>query len=182
MPPPGRILVVAYSRSGHTRKLGERIARELGADFEPIEEKVDRAGAWGFTRSAFEAMLRTPTFLKAPVKDPAAYDLVVVGTPVWSASVSTPVRTYLKQFKGHFTDVAFFVTHGGSGAERTFEQMARLTGRNPIESLAVTEVDLAKGDDAEKARGFVQALGVGLHSTVYQPSPPKRGARRGRPV
>jgi hypothetical protein len=26
--------------------------------------------------------------------DPNDYDLVLVGTPVWNASVSTPVRTY----------------------------------------------------------------------------------------
>src|SRR5262245_20444151 len=48
---PNKVLVTYYSRSGHTRRLAERIAQVLGADLEPIVDQRPRAGLLGYLRS-----------------------------------------------------------------------------------------------------------------------------------
>ena len=132
-------LVVFYSRTGFTKQVAEALARELGADVEQLVDTRSRAGLLGYLRSGFEAALHKLTELKPLSKDPAAYALVVVGTPVWNGSVSSPVRTFLTHHKGKLKRVAFFCTYGGSGNERTFCQMAGACGQPPVATMAVRD-------------------------------------------
>lgn len=45
--------------------------------------------------------------------DPSNYDLLIIGTPIWSSNLSAPVRTYITQNRGKFHNLAFFITAGG---------------------------------------------------------------------
>ncbi|WP_232450506.1 flavodoxin family protein [Burkholderia ubonensis] len=87
-----KILVVFYSRTGTTRRAGAALATMLHADVEEIVETHSRIGPFGFLRSLVEAINRKPAEIAASKRDPSAYDLVVIGTPVWAGSVSSPVR------------------------------------------------------------------------------------------
>jgi multimeric flavodoxin WrbA len=51
-------------------------------------------------RCAFDGVLGRKAALCAVLNDGADYDLVIVGTPVWGRSVSTPVHTYLERTRG----------------------------------------------------------------------------------
>lgn len=139
-----KVLVVFYSRSGTTRRAAEAIARLLGGDLEEIYDTRNRQGLLGYLRCGFEAMLgRTPR-LEGPRREPSAYDLVVIGTPVWVSSVSSPVRTYLAQEKGRFKQVAFFVTQGGGYNRQVFRQMAELVGKQPVGTFAIRELHVER--------------------------------------
>ena len=96
-----RTLVVFYSRSGNTRRVAHRIAAALAAEVEEIEDLDDRSGILGYLRSGHEASARRPARIAPITRDLAAFDLVVIGTPVWRASVSSPVRTFLEAHAGH---------------------------------------------------------------------------------
>ncbi len=139
-----RALVVFYSRSGTTRALAGALARALGADLEEIRDKVDRAGALGFLRSALDATLGRAAVLEPQRHDPADYDLVLVGTPVWASTVSTPVRAYLENNRKRFRGVAFFATEGGRGAERALSAMAIIARKEPAATLALKERDVLR--------------------------------------
>ena len=117
-------LVVFYSRTGRTRKVAETIAAGLGADMEELREATDRIGLRGYLRSLFDATLSRWVPIDALGRDPSRYDLVVVGTPVWVASVSAPVRAFLASNARRLPRVAFFVTEGGRGERSVFRQMA----------------------------------------------------------
>ena len=90
-----KILVVYYSRSGITHKIAEALCEALTCDGEEIVEDGSRAGFFGYMRSLVEARQKRPSVIAAAKRDPSSYDLVVVGTPVWGWSVSSPVRAYL---------------------------------------------------------------------------------------
>ncbi len=90
-----RVLVVYYSRSGTTRKVAQCIAAALQCDSEEIVEGRSRSGILGYLRSVIEARRQTPARVALPVRDPSTYDVIVVGTPVWAWSVSSPVRAYM---------------------------------------------------------------------------------------
>lgn len=139
-----RILVVHFSRTGHTRQLAERIARALGADLEAIADRTPRGGMLGFVRSAYEAIRDRRPEIAPPLHDPAAYAMVVIGTPVWSRSASTPVLSYLERHREALRAIAFFCSSGSTGGEHAFERMARAAGRAPASTLAVLESELAE--------------------------------------
>lgn len=135
----GKALVVYYSRSGFTKLVAQALAQALGADLEQLRDRKNRAGWIGYLRSALDATFHRLTRLGPISSDPAAYDLVVVGTPVWNASVSSPVRTFLAQYGARFKNVAFFCTYGGSGSDRAFRQMAAVCGKAPLGTLAIRD-------------------------------------------
>jgi flavodoxin len=90
-------LVVYYSLTGHTRQIAEAIADAHDADLEVIEDTFNRDTGLGRFRSAIEGLLGLRSSITPPKHDPSEYDLVVVGTPVWAARLSSPVRAYLSQ-------------------------------------------------------------------------------------
>jgi flavodoxin len=151
------VLVVYYSRTGGTRQVAQTLADALGADVEEIVDTRERKGFWGYLRAGLGAMLAKPAAIQEPVRDPAAYRLVVVGTPVWSSSVSTPVLAYFKRRGQAIPRAAFFLTHGGSGAERVFRQMEALCGKRPVASLALRMIELPASRSNEKVEAFLAA-------------------------
>lgn len=152
------VLVVFYSRTGHTRRLARAIASATGADVEEIHDPTDRSGTLGYVRSGAEALTGVLAPIERPRRDPAAYDVVVVGGPVWATSVSSPVRTYLWFDREQLPAVAFFATLGGTGDARAFRQMKALVGRAPVATLAVREGRLRDGVPREDVARFVEAL------------------------
>src|SRR3990172_13104609 len=103
-----KILVAYYSRTGTTRKVAELIAQKLGAELEEIKDTVDRSGIKGYLLSGRDATLKRLTELYPIAKNPADYDLVLVGTPIWSWNVSAPIRTYVTQQKNNLKSIAYF--------------------------------------------------------------------------
>ena len=154
-----KALVVFYSRSGNTRALAQGIASVLGAETEEISDGIHRGGILGYLRSGTEASLsRCPRIARA-VHDPASFDLVVIGTPVWRLSLSSPVRTYLTEHAAALPRVAFFCTMGGFGSKRVFRQMTALAGRSPVATLVRTERQLATKDLPFVIEAFASRLG-----------------------
>jgi flavodoxin len=117
-----RILVVCYSRTGSTAHVAERLAQELSADLEQIEEATSRSGYAGYARSALEALAKgLPTIHFR--RDPRDYELVVLGTPVWTGTMCSPIRSYLSSQARNLKNPAFFAVMGGRGAEQTVREM-----------------------------------------------------------
>lgn len=153
-----RSLVIYYSRTGTTRKVVEALSQVLDCDIEEIVEAKSRMGLFGYLRSVVEARRERPAAIAAAKRDPSSYDLVVVGTPVWAWSVSSPVRAYLITMKARLPDVAFFCTLGGAGSARAFAQMQGLTGKAPRAQCVVTAKEVSSGRYRERVSAFAKAL------------------------
>lgn len=165
--PAARVLVVYFSRSGTTARLASMLAGALDADLEAIREsgagrKPARSGALGYLRSVVEAVRQRPAAIEPPVHDPAAYDVVIVGSPVWARSVSSPVRAWLVAHRASLKHVAFFCSLGGSGAANALDQMRALAGKPPVAHCEVTASDLHVGKDQRLIAEFAQRIGQRL--------------------
>jgi flavodoxin len=154
----GKTLVAYFSWTGHTRQIAEAIAGELGADIEAIGEARPRAGWFAYFRSAWEVLQNKVVPIKVLENDPSAYDLIVIGTPVWAGRMSTPVRSYVAQERHKFARIALFGTEGGANGERALAQIAQLCGKEPSARLLVTERDLKSGAYRQKVADFTKAL------------------------
>ncbi|WP_277182923.1 hypothetical protein [Caballeronia sp. BR00000012568055] len=133
---PG-ILVVCYSRTGTTRAVAVALAKCLHADFEEIIEPVDRSGVLGYVRSIVDALLSRKGLIKPMRYDPAQYDVVVIGTPVWAGTMSTPVRSWLCRNRRELRRVAFFCTEHRRGEATAFKDLEKLAGKTPVARCAL---------------------------------------------
>lgn len=165
-----KILVVYFSRTGHTRRLAIRLARELGAATAAITEPRSRRGLLGYQRSLYEATFRCEPEIDPLPRQPRDYDLVLIGTPVWGWQLASPVRSFAHRFARTIRRTAFFCTMGGSGDRRAFAELERVLGRRPEAVLALTEAELhSMLAPATKAKvaAFTRRL-VGADATMRQ--------------
>jgi flavodoxin len=153
-----RALIAYYSRTGNTKALAREIRVTLGGDLEEIVDRTNRRGILGYLRSGRDGWLNRRSKLAPTAVDPSAFDLVVIGTPVWSASLSSPVRTFLLDHAKTLPAVAFFCTMGGRGSDRVFQQMEAICGKPPIATLARTERQLAVSDLPDAVVAFASRL------------------------
>ena len=104
-------------------------------------------------------MFAKSSIIRTPALDPSAYDLVIVGTPVWFSSMSAPAKDYLERMHSHFRrNLAFFLVHGGTGARRVCLQMEEVSGKAPLEVLAIRDSDWQSGEHTARVAAFAQAL------------------------
>src|SRR6056297_2143757 len=103
-------LVTYFSHTGHTAALAHQIAMRLGATEDPILERGGRSGTWGTVTGAIGAALGLGSRIAAPGQDPAGFDLVVIGTPVWVASAAPAVNRWIDDHRRAIDKVAVFCT------------------------------------------------------------------------
>lgn len=137
-----KCLLVFYSRTGATRKVAEKIFNTLGCDIEEIKEAGSRKGILGFLKSGFEAYMKKLPKISKAEHDPSLYDVVVIGTPTWAGTMSSPVRAYISQYRTSFKKFAFFRT-GFSENKQIFKDMEALCGKTPIQTLSVLNKESA---------------------------------------
>ena len=159
LPDAAKILIVYFSRTGTTRKVAEALARAANADLEELQEARSRHGFWGYLRSGFEATSRRASSELLPLKhDPQRYDIVMIGSPTWSASLSSPVRAYLERERANLPDTGLFVTCRGREAEAVLAQMSALLAKPPLAKLTLREVDVKWSPAAQVGEFLEKAL------------------------
>ena len=151
-----RILVVCYSRTGHTRQVAEAIAQRCDADLECIKDRDDRMGLLGYLRSAAQALLHHKPWIQPTRRAPADYSLVIIGTPVWAGNIASPVRSYAQRHGGRCRRVAFFCTCGGAGAEKVLAELQQLCGQRPLATLALRQQQVEEGRIDTAVDAFVK--------------------------
>lgn len=152
------ILVTWFSRSGSTERLARALAARLGADAEPILASGSYAGAAGFLRGVWQSLRRRTPPLGSAV-DPAAYRLVVVGTPVWAGRPAAPVRSYLHRHGPRIRSLAAFCVSGsGAAYDAVFTDMEALSGRRPVATLSLAQRQVLGGAADAAVDGLVVRL------------------------
>jgi flavodoxin len=154
-----KALVVYYSRTGNTKKVGDELAEMLACDVEELVDMAGRAGPVGFLKSVREGSGRMMAKLEPLKHDPADYDMVIIGTPNWDANMCSPVRTYLTENRAKLRNVAFFLTQGPrGGAERAFAEMEAVANKKPKATLAISTILKVKSDAEEKIKKFAEEI------------------------
>jgi flavodoxin len=156
-----KVLVVYYSRTGNTKKVAEDIAGALNADIEQIIDKKDRSGMSGYFKAGKDAASGTQAEIEPIKNDPAKYDLVVMGTPIWAWTMTPAIRTYITNNKAAFKEIAIFTSSGGSRPEKTVERMETLAGKKAKAYIGFFDTEYKEKNKTkyeEKLQGFVAKL------------------------
>ena len=154
-----KTLIVFYSRTGCTRLVAQALAAQLGADLEELKELADRSGPKGYLLAGRDAMQNRPVVLLPTARQPADYELVILGTPVWAFTMCPAIRTWMLREAAHVQRTAFLCTQGGSGADRTMREMERLAGRPPVARLVLRDKDIKARACTDALAAFAAACG-----------------------
>jgi len=146
-------LVVYYSLTGNTAHIGKTVAEAMGADV--AELKLKRGlSRWGFVRylqAAKQALWKESPELLPMDKDPAAYDVLCIGTPVWAFSFAPPLRTFFETVKVSGKKIALFCSClccPGKTLERMKEELA---GNDLIGEIVFVKLLGDRENNGEKA-------------------------------
>ena len=93
-----KILTVYYSYSGNTRKIAEKIQREIGGDIAEIVTEKPYSGSYNDVVEQGQREVNDgykPTILPLS-RDAAEYDVIILGTPVWWYTYAPAVKTFLE--------------------------------------------------------------------------------------
>lgn len=132
----GKVLVVYYSATGHTKAVAEVIADETGADlFEvvPAELYTDEDLDWTESDSRVSIEHDNPDdraveLVADTVENWDEYDTVYIGAPIWWGIAAWPVDTFVKANDFTGKTVIPFVTASSSGLGQSGELLAEMAG------------------------------------------------------
>ncbi len=153
-----KILVVFFSRSGRTRRVAEMIARQAGADLEAIAPRQGYGGFFGFFRAGSQAVRRRTPAINRLQKNVTAYDLVVLGTPIWAGHISSPLRTAIVEQKDKIKRYAIFCTAGNAEPQSVLNDVQEAIGFTPVAVAVFTAREVSRGSLQEKLDKFVADL------------------------
>ena len=110
-----KILVVYYSLSGNTKDIAKRIKSQSGADLYSIELKSPLpTGLMAYYKIWKQYKDKQMPELKGQMPNFAEYDLIILGSPVWMYTVSTPMQSFLQQADFQNKPVAVYSTQGSN--------------------------------------------------------------------
>lgn len=153
-----KTLVAFYSRTGHTRSVAQRLASLLNADLEELKEQTDRTGMFGFLKGGRDALKKRPADLDPTQKNPADYDQVIIGSPVWAFTICPAVRAYLSAHAASIKRAAFFCTHGGGGPSKSYTEAEKLLGKPLSATLALQDKAVKRGECDPAITTFVGTI------------------------
>jgi flavodoxin len=153
----GNVLVVSYSLSGTTRIVADELVRLLAADSHEIVEARKRKGVVDYLLAGFESLAKgVPAIVDSC--EPSAYDMVVLGTPVWVGSMASPMRSFLLAHRREFKKVACFCTMSGRGANNTLREMKALTGSKNAPTFSALESNISNGSYLPRLETFAASV------------------------
>jgi flavodoxin len=149
-------LILFYSRTGTTKILAGKIEAMLSVDIEEIIDKKNRSGAIGYIMGGRDALKKFLTKIEPLKKDLTAYDLIIIGTPVWAGTMVPAVRTVITEQKANLKKLAFFTTQGGAKEQRVLGDLEALSGIKPEAKMFLTTKEVKNSGAEKKIIKFVQ--------------------------
>lgn len=162
-----KVLVVFHSSSGNTKRVAAAIAEALSADIEQIQPtrpfRVDIKGKglrnfMNMGRAALGGLSSRAASIREAQHNPAEYDLVLVGTPVYAGSLSGPARAYLERYQTDLREVAFFCTGEDPNNQDVFAQMEEVCGKAPRAVHAFHAPQVKSGEFLPQVQEFIAGL------------------------
>ncbi|MDO5825274.1 MAG: flavodoxin [Methanosphaera sp.] len=151
-----KTLIVYYSRTDITKKVAEDIREKLECDIERIMPKVNYNTKIGYARGIKDAIAEKTVELEELTYDPADYDEVILGVPVWASKAANPLISYIDKNNGKFKDIKIFVTAGSSGFESTIKQIEEHVGLKASKTMTLKTIDVKNDAYESKVNEFIE--------------------------
>ena len=160
-----KILIVYYSKTGKTKEIAHTMANELADGNEVklrrIKMKDEKNLLTTYLLDTKKAIRREKPEIEVVNLNHEEYDLILLGTPVWSAKPAPAINTYLDRSKFKDKRVALFTTlrmMGGEKVIRILTEEIEKKGGKVIDSVIIKTGFRHKKKMLQKAHRFASNL------------------------
>ena len=126
--------VVYFSRSGNSKRIAEKISKELSVGIIEISCKIDWHGMGGIFRGIFYSIMNKKVEITT-YGNIEADDEIILVAPIWAGNIAVPAKVFLEGIK---TGKTHLVTSSGSSViadSSEFKSITSITGRNDEDDL-----------------------------------------------
>ena len=124
-----KTLISYFSASGVTKRVAEELSNIVEADLfeiKPVIPYTDDDLNWMDKNSRSTKEMENKTFrpeVKEQVENINNYEKVIIGFPVWWYTAPTIINTFIEENDLSNKKIYIFVTSGGSGSEKSFNDL-----------------------------------------------------------
>jgi len=155
-----KTLVVYYSYEGSTRTIAQTIGGALNADIlecRPLKD-ISSKGFMKYVWGGRQVIFKKHPQLEPFEKNPADYELVIIGTPVWAFDYAPAIRSFLSQVNLQKKNIGLFCCHEGTKG-KTLENLREvLSGNTIVDEMDFLNVEKNKEENIVKARNWAKNL------------------------
>ena len=147
-------LIVYYSLEGNTEYAAQKIAASIGAALlriEPVKAYPQSGFKKFFWGGKSAVMAETPELVPYEF-DPAAYERIIFGFPVWAGNITPPIRTFIRDNNLTGKHIAAFACESGSGAEKAFGKLKSCLGIETLDAELILIDPKKKPDPANDSK------------------------------
>jgi len=173
-----RVAIIYYSKTGRTRAVAMRIKKKLeesGVVVDTYELRHDREYSRRLLhfnpRLIYDTLSgRTVEFSGIKGFNPGAYDVVVIGSPIWFGTVAPAIKSFVRKFKGKIRKpVACFTTANiRSDYSFKFKKVMELMGYRVFLHETITDPDADDELISRFAEGVLMVLKAAEKSVLSQ--------------
>ncbi|MEM0360033.1 MAG: flavodoxin [Candidatus Diapherotrites archaeon] len=154
-----KTLIAYYSKSGTNEAIAKELQKMLGADIERIIDLKDRNGFFGFFSNGFDALKKKSTKIAPLKKNPAAYVVLVLVSPVWAGYISPALRAYVSQNREKIKKFAFLsISLSGTKNKKVLPELEDFAGKKAIASLMLSKKEAESPEGKRKLMEFAKKL------------------------
>lgn len=127
-------VVIYYSLDGNTEFIAKLLSLNMDADIVKLqpEKELPKNFFLKFLLGGLSAVLGHKPKLTNDRIALDKYDTVIIGTPIWAGTYSTPINTFLSENKISGKNIILFACHSGGGANIAFNKLSKLLKDNNI--------------------------------------------------
>lgn len=142
------ILTVYFSKSGHTKKIAEQIAKETSSTLHEIttEKKYPANYLMTILESRREFKKNEKLVLTSePIRNFDSYEKIIIGFPIWFWTCPMAIVSFLEQYNFDGKEIFPFCTSGGSGCSKATEKIREICkGAKVHDGIKANTIDSTK--------------------------------------
>ncbi len=133
-----RTALIYYSLDGNTHFIAQKMSKQLGCPVIRLKLQKEFSTTNKFLKffwAGQSSVFRTKPPLANKAIDLKAYDTLVIASPVWAGSVSSPVRSFLNSYAIEGKDVYLVANSGGGQQEKCLSAMRKLLPKSTVRQV-----------------------------------------------
>lgn len=156
-----KTLIIYYSYSGNTKKIAENLKNKTSGDLYEINVVNPYPDDMYETSDRAKEEIKSGKLpeLSGELPDISNYDRILIGGPVWSGTLASPLISYLQQVDFEHKEVAGFWTDTGNPGEYQDKFNSYIKNGNILNGLGISNASSLNDDEIDsKLSDWLNAL------------------------